>query len=238
LKDEKEVTPRVLVVDDDPDTRVIVSSAVTVLDFEAVQAEDAAQALEICQEKGLPDLAVLDVMMPGMDGNELCRTIRELEGGESVAILMLTARDSIEDKVLSLQGGADDYQTKPFHFRELQARLQALWRIRQLYVYLQEKNLQLQEMQDRLIEQERKLAVLQLAGTAAHELGQPISAIMLNCHVLETLPKEDERFNRALTAVKQDVRRLADMIEKLKKVDAAKKKEYFAGTDILDLGDD
>lgn len=227
---------RVLVVDDDPDTRSIVAGAVAMLKFEPIEAEGGAEALELCQDR-LPDLAVLDVMMPCMDGNELCGRIRALEGGELVAIVMLTAKDSVEAKVESLKGGADDYLTKPFHYQELQARLQALMRVRELNLNLHRKNIELGEMQEKLVEQERKLAIGQLAGTAAHELGQPISAIMLNCHLLEILDPTDEKYRVAVEAIKQDARRMADLVEKLKGADSAQSKEYYAGTAILDLDD-
>src|SRR6476660_6532677 len=88
----------------------------------AASGEDAlwmAQATEY-------DAIVLDVMLPGIDGMQTCRRLR----GEEVftPVLMLTARDGIEDRVAGLDGGADDYLTKPFSFAELLARLRALWR--------------------------------------------------------------------------------------------------------------
>ena len=77
--------------------------------------------------------------------------------------------------------------------------------------------------------------VYQLAGTAAHKLGQPLSAILLNCHLLENLPATDARYQQALAAVKDDAKRMAEMIEQLKTADAGKKSEYFGGAAILDL---
>lgn len=237
-KKEAEAAPvTVLVVDDDPDTRSIVSGAVEMLGFRAEEAENGTIAVEFCQRE-MPDLAVLDVMMPGMDGNQVCRAIRALDGGELVAIVMLTARDTVDAKVASLEGGADDYLTKPFHYRELQARLQALWRVRQLNVRLHQKNLELARMQEKLLEQERKLAIGQLAGTAAHELGQPLAAILLNCHLLETLPPDDSRYRASLAAIGQDARRMAALLEQLRNVDGERKQAYFKGTQILDLKGD
>lgn len=181
--------PRVLIVDDDSDIRAVVAGAVGVMEFEPIEAESGEVALRICQES-LPDLIVLDIMMPGMDGNEVCQQVRRLDGGELVPIIMLTARDSVQDKVHSLQGGADDYLTKPFDYKELQARIKALMRVRDLNLRLLEKNDELIRMQQTLVEQERQIVVAQLAGTAAHQLGQPLSAIMLNCHLLESLEKK------------------------------------------------
>ena len=151
---------------------------------------------------------------------------------------MLTARDSIQDKVTALDAGADDYLTKPFHYQELQARIKAQLRVRELNTTLQEKNRKLHEMQEQLIAKERQLVAGQLAGTAAHSLGQPLSAILLNCHLLERLPSEDSKFKTALFAIKQDVKRMAEMINKLRTVDATKKEAYHANTEILDISEE
>jgi signal transduction histidine kinase len=90
-------------------------------------------------------------------------------------------------------------------------------------------------MQERLVAQERQLAVGQLAGTAAHQLGQPLSAILLNCYLLEQLPKDDAKFVGALTAIKSDAKRMADMIERLRAVNASEREEYYGDTEILKL---
>lgn len=226
----------ILVADDDADTRIIVGSAITSIGHTFIEAKDGTEAVQLC-EKGLPDLAILDVMMPGIYGTEVCRVIKQAQGGEHVPVLMLTARDSVKDKVDALDGGADDYLTKPFHFQELQARVKALLRVRDLNLHLVSKNEELHRMQEMLIEKERELLVNQLAGTAAHQLGQPLSAIMLNCHLIESLPASDPRYKAALEAVKQDTKRMAALIEKLKSLDPKNKETYYQGTEILGLGE-
>lgn len=226
----------ILMADDDADTRAIVSSAISMLNHHFVEASDGAQALRLAKEVNV-DLAILDVMMPEMNGNAVCEAIKGMEGGEYIPILMLTARDSVKDKVSSLEGGADDYLTKPFHYQELQARIKALLRVRELNLRLREQNEQLREMQEKLVQQERQILVSQLAGTAAHQLGQPLSAIMLNCHLIDTLPAGDERSKRALAAIKQDAKRMAELIEKLRNADANKKSSYHGSTEILNIDD-
>ncbi|MDC0358375.1 response regulator [Oligoflexia bacterium] len=226
----------VLVVDDDSDTRSVVASAISMLGFMPIEAESGKQALELCHEF-IPHLVVLDIMMPGMDGNEVCRAIRIMEGGDIVPIIMLTARDRVKDKVEALGGGADDYLTKPFHYQELQARVNALLRVRELNISLQEKNQELERIQQKLIEQEKKAVIGQLAGTAAHQLGQPLTAISLNTYLLETLDTKDKRYKNALSAIKQDVARMVDLIEKLKSADPGKTESYFEDTEILDIGE-
>lgn len=224
----------ILVADDDQDIRLIVSTAIGVLGCKAVEASDGTAAVEVVETQAI-DLAVLDIGMPGMNGLEVCQRIKSREDGELIPVIMLTARDAIRDKVEALESGADDYLTKPFHLHELQARIKALLRVRDLNIRLREKNEELHATQERLIEKERQLLVGQLAGTAAHSLGQPLAAIMLNTHLLESLPPDDPRYQKALHAVKMDAKRMAELIEKLRNVDASNREEYFGKTDILGI---
>ncbi|MBX7143318.1 MAG: response regulator [Oligoflexia bacterium] len=226
----------ILVADDDADTRAIVTSAIQMLGHNSVEAADGRQALSLSRELGI-DLAVLDIMMPEVNGNEVCQSIKQSEFGPYIPVLMLTARDNVKDKVSSLDGGADDYLTKPFHYQELQARIRALLRVRELNERLRSQNDQLKAMQATIVSQERQLLVNQLAGTAAHQLGQPLSAILLNCHVIETLPAGDPRAQRSLAAIKQDAKRMAEMIERLRSADASKTQSYHGKTAILELDD-
>jgi DNA-binding response OmpR family regulator len=118
------VARTVLVVEDEPTVRETLAEALSEDGLRVTTAADGPQALERFRADR-PDLVLLDVMLPGMSGIEVCRILR---AESSVPILMLTARDSELDKVLGLELGADDYVTKPFSLRELQARIRALLR--------------------------------------------------------------------------------------------------------------
>lgn len=227
---------RILVADDDPDIRIIITSVISVLGVNPQVVADGTEAVKAVQTL-LPDLVVLDYMMPGLTGIEVCQKIRAMPGGEYVAVLMLTARDTVRDKVTAFDEGVDDYLTKPFHYEELQARIRALLRVRELTLRLRDKNEELRKMQEKLVQQERQLVVGELAGTAAHQLGQPLSAILLNCFLLETLDPADGKFKSAIQAVKSDAKRMAQMIEQLKSVDASQKEQYHADTSILSLSE-
>jgi two-component system response regulator MprA len=119
------VSARVLVVDDDPPLRRMLSRTLVAEGFEVVVAGDGGAALAAA-ETFAPDVIVLDVAMPGVDGLALCRRLRAR--GLSTPILMLTARDAVPDRVAGLEAGADDYLVKPFAVVELVARLRALTR--------------------------------------------------------------------------------------------------------------
>lgn len=154
---------RVLIVDDDADIRGVIRSVIESLDLKTFEAPDGPSAIELFNQTK-PDLVILDVNMPGLNGFDVCRKMRESEEGTLIPIIMLTARDSVEDKITALDGGADEYLTKPFHCQELQARLRAFLRVRELNVALSEQNRILREMQDCLLDQERKLVAMQLGG--------------------------------------------------------------------------
>jgi two-component system response regulator MprA len=116
--------PRVLVVDDDRRLLAALRRGLSLRGFNVGLARDAGEAIGYFRARW-PQIIVLDIMMPGMDGLSLCRLVRETE---AIPILMLTARDSVGDRVAGLEAGADDYLVKPFAFDELVARIQALLR--------------------------------------------------------------------------------------------------------------
>lgn len=115
---------KVLVVDDDPSIRQLLQIALQVEGYEVITAEDGKKALEITENQVL-DLVILDLMLPVIDGWQVCRRIRE---DRDMPIIMLTAKDEEVDTVLGLKIGADDYVTKPFSPRELVARIEAVLR--------------------------------------------------------------------------------------------------------------
>jgi two-component system, OmpR family, response regulator MprA len=117
---------KILVVDDERAVRDSLRRALELQGYQVDLAADGAEALALLEANGQPDAVVLDILMPGIDGLEVCRRIRE-EGNE-VPVLMLTARDAVGDRVEGLDAGADDYLVKPFALEELLARIRALLR--------------------------------------------------------------------------------------------------------------
>ena len=118
---------KILVVEDEADIRKLVHYNLTQDHYKVVEAENGDQALKIIQ-RDKPHLVVLDLMMPGMSGLEVCRTLRGQSETAKIPILMLTAKAAEADRVLGLELGADDYLAKPFSPRELIARVRAILR--------------------------------------------------------------------------------------------------------------
>jgi two-component system response regulator MprA len=121
---------RVLVVEDEPGIAGFIRRGLVFEGFEVEVAPDGPAALASIRDNP-PDVVVLDIMLPGVDGVEIAKRVRRaeaIEGGLPVPILMLTARDAVKDRVTGLEAGADDYLVKPFAFDELLARIRALLR--------------------------------------------------------------------------------------------------------------
>ena len=228
---------RVLIADVDPDYQIIFSSLVAVLGETPVVVRSGEEAVAVAQE-GKIDLAIIDASMPGMDSLEVCHQIKSVYPGEFIPVLIIATQEVIRDKVRALTEGADDFIAKPFIYEELQARIEALLRIRRLHNSLHRAHRELQDMQNQLVAQERQLAVGQLAATAAHQLGQPLSAILLNCFLLEQSPKDDAKFKGALAAIKSDVDRMSDMIDRLRSARADSKAAYVDEAEMLDVSTD
>ena len=118
---------RILVVEDDENIRELVKVALEGYGYRVAAFETAETALSYI-ERERPDLAVFDLMLPGMDGLTAIRKIREEKSVGDIPIIVLTAKDKEYDKVVGLDGGADDYMTKPFSVMELAARVRSLLR--------------------------------------------------------------------------------------------------------------
>ena len=122
--DDPEQTARILVVDDDPTVAEVVAGYLERAGFAVERAGDGPEALRLAGERW-PDLVVLDLMLPGLDGLEVCRRLR---AAGPVPVIMLTARGDEEDRITGLEVGADDYVTKPFSPRELVLRVESVLR--------------------------------------------------------------------------------------------------------------
>ena len=136
---------RVLVADDEATSRHLIQTVLTGWGFEVLLAAEGGEALDILGASSPPEIVLLDWIMPGADGLEVCRRIRAAKPHATTYIILVTARGGLENVVQGLEAGADDYLTKPFDPRELRARLRAGVRIVQLQGALLERYRQLEE---------------------------------------------------------------------------------------------
>lgn len=128
LKNQENATPlTVLVIDDEENIIEFIKLGLKYEGFAVASAVDGLQGLDTAQRLN-PDLIILDLMLPGIDGLEVCRRLRANPTTQDIPILMLTAKDDVRDRITGLNTGADDYLTKPFSFEELVARMRAILR--------------------------------------------------------------------------------------------------------------
>ncbi len=142
---------KILVVDDIPLNRKLQKTYLESVGYQVVMANDGADALERIGED-LPDLILLDVMMPKMNGFQVCRRLKGADNTRFIPIIMVTALNEVEDKVQGMEAGADDFISKPFNKLELLARVKSLLRIKHLHDELELKIKELEIAQNKLIQ--------------------------------------------------------------------------------------
>ncbi|MEO5588984.1 MAG: response regulator, partial [Gemmatimonadaceae bacterium] len=141
---------RILVVDDHEDNVEVLRARLEARGYEVEGVNDGQAALDVV-DRWCPDLILLDVMMPDMDGLEVVRRLKANTSLPFIPVIMQTALDSTERMVAGLEAGADDYVTKPINFAELEARVRSLLRIKKLQQELSDREIELSQMNDRLL---------------------------------------------------------------------------------------
>jgi signal transduction histidine kinase len=193
----------VLIAEDNPDMRRLLESLVG-RHYRVRTARNGREALEFVHEEK-PDLILSDVMMPEMDGTELCRRIKDDSETASIPVVLVTSKAENEMKLEGLELGANDYVTKPFHPRELLARIGSLIRSSVLRRELAFKNEQLTDALDelqraevRLIQNERLAAVGELAAGIAHEVNNPVNFALNGARALSQAATEIGTLSKAV----------------------------------------
>jgi sigma-B regulation protein RsbU (phosphoserine phosphatase) len=137
-------TPRILVADDDPVSLRVLQKALEKWGHQVTVARDGTEAWQILTRPEAPQMAILDWMMPGMDGPTICRRARAVPSPTVPYLILLTARNDYDDVVTGLEAGANDYVTKPFHQAELRARVRVGFRVLELQGRLSDRVLDLE----------------------------------------------------------------------------------------------
>lgn len=185
---------RILVVDDHEDNIELLRARLEAWGYQVETAKDGQEALDAVTASP-PDLILLDVMMPSVDGNEVARRIKQNPALPFIPIIMQTALDSTESKVEGLEAGADDYITKPIEFAELKARLRSMLRIKRLQEELEERERELLEANERLRHMSRTDALTGLENRRSIE------------RQLDTMFAHGERLAEPLACVMSDLDR-------------------------------
>jgi diguanylate cyclase (GGDEF)-like protein len=212
---------RILVVDDSPDNVEILETRLRFRGYEVETATRGEEALERVAENP-PDLILLDVMMPGLDGYEVARRIKGNAELPFIPIILVTARDSTQDKVAGLDAGADDYLTKPINFPELEARVRSMLRIKELQDELGEKNRELERLSisdglTGLFNHRHMQEVVHEEFERAKRTGEPLSVVMFDIDHFKAINDTygHQAGDRVLQELAEILRRTAREIDKL-----------------------
>src|SRR5947199_6271822 len=166
------MSTKILIVDDDLYIRRLLSKVLSKFNYESIEAARGEEGLELAN-KYLPDVILLDVMMPGMDGYQVCEHLKETEETRDIPIILVTAKTDLKDRVQGLGLGAHDYICKPIQPKELLARVEAALRVKKLQDMLKDQIRLQQELElarQQLTEQYMSSLFGQLAGSLLHEL--------------------------------------------------------------------
>ncbi|RFP21870.1 hybrid sensor histidine kinase/response regulator [Duganella sp. BJB488] len=175
----------ILIVDDIPANLDVLVNYLEENQFRVLVAQDGEEALERC---GLvqPDLVLLDVMMPGIDGLETCRRLKQDSATAPIPVIFMTALTDSENVVAAFDAGGVDYVTKPIRITEVLARIHTHLALRAMHRQLMSQNSLLQEANDRLLQAEKMASIGQLAAGVAHEINNPIGFVNSNMGSLQT----------------------------------------------------
>ncbi len=218
--------PLVLIADDEPDIRRFLRMQLE--DVDVIEASDGAEALELARLRR-PQLALLDHMMPEMDGVEVCRRIRENHITRGIAVIILTARADEATKLSALQAGANDFLTKPFSTAELALRLEnqiAMARVRRemvdLNTELQHALEQIKENEVMMVRNEKLSALGRMSAGIIHEINNPLNYASAGLHALETftksMPDKDQPdYVDILKDIREGVERVSQIVIDLRK---------------------
>jgi len=210
---------KVLIVDDTYTSRETLEVLLEPQGYTLLTAENGLQALKLAKETK-PDLILLDVMMPGMDGFEVCRRIRATPEIAQIPIIIITALDDNSLRLEGIEAGADDFLTKPFNRHELSSRVRTIARLNRFRLLLEQRE-SLQAMAERLVSaQERERA--HISGMLHDELGQLLTVELMDIRDIQSIPGlSEELFNRLEnlhTQTKEIAEKIRNMAHELRPV--------------------
>jgi two-component system sensor histidine kinase/response regulator len=201
-KNGQDQQPLILIVDDLPGNLKILAGILKEQGFRIAVADSGAQTLNVVKTRP-PDLILLDIMMPEMDGFEVCKRLKKDENAKDIPVIFLTALTEVENMVKGFELGAVDYVTKPFNVNELLSRVN--------------NHLQLRKAQNQVVELEQHNAVLAMAITASHELNQPLTVLAGNFELfratLTGMTLSDKQINY-LTRIQSSILQVQELLQK------------------------
>lgn len=210
----------ILVIDDDTELRSLVARRLEMAGYQTMTAIDGEEGLEMMQKS--PDLVITDIDMPRLDGFGFLTQLRGEPQYRQVPVIVMTAHAGRgEDAARGLQLGANDYVRKPFNWEELLARVHTQLRVVDAH---------------RLsVEKQRDLAVIELAGAAAHEINNPLAVVMARLELMRERMGDSHEYYDDVVRLNELMDRIADIVKKMSQVRRYQVRHYCGGINILDL---
>jgi len=217
-----EIREKILIVEDEPDTRFILGKLLEKEDYEVETVCNGAEALEKLQEY-IPKVIIADWTMPQMDGIELCDRVKKNEKLKSIYYIILTARSAVKDRVKGLDVGADDFLLKPTENQELLARIRS--------------GIRIYNLQAELKHSEREKALLQMAATIGHNLNNPLGSLKLFISDLKAqfLENKENEYEEDFELIEEAIERISDLAKDLSKLKDPTTEDYTSDTKMIKL---
>ncbi|MGA1875462.1 MAG: response regulator [bacterium] len=221
---------KILVVEDNVDILLLLQRMLKGKGYQVITADNENDAMRMIKEED-PHLVLLDLNLPKDgcgygDGNgyNICRMIKETEETKYIPVIIITCRSSLQEKIMGLEFGADDYIVKPFAKEEVLARVKSLLKLRSLH--------------SQLIQAEKLATLVQVAVRVNHEVNNPLCAISANAEIIKIMLNkgvELERIQAKADIILHEVDRIKQVIEKLSKATRVVSMEYISGIPMLDI---
>jgi DNA-binding response OmpR family regulator len=213
---------KILIAEDDLTSRTILEGVLEKWGYEFVSVADGQEAWDVLQQADAPELAILDWMMPGMSGPEVCRNLRAQERSGPLYIILLTSKDGRQDIIEGLEAGADDYVAKPYDIGELRVRVQVGCRLLKL--------------QHQLEKRKKLQGVLEMAGAVCHEINQPLQVVSGCTEMLLMEVAESDANYATFKNIKANVDRIGKLTHKIMRISKYAVRDYMGGKNkIIDI---
>ena len=217
MKPERKSRPRILAVDDQPDSLRLLQIRLEAGGMECVSCTDGPSALKYLEDQTV-DVVILDVMMPRMDGYEVCRRIKGDDRTRDIPVIFLTAKLETTDKVQGLDVGGHDYLSKPVNQQELLARTRAALRVKELQDQLKEQmklQAQVHRLHREMLSEHWQKTLGQLAASLAHEINNPLAAALGMVQLLRMQPGMSKNMGTSMQIIDQSLQRAGHKLRSL-----------------------
>lgn len=216
------ITSKVLVVDDEATNRKLLKAILADAGegYVVLEADSGMAALKTIEEEQ-PDILLLDVMMPGMDGYEVCEKLKSHKKQRNIPVLFITALDANEDMVKCFSSGGADYITKPINAEEIKARVKT--------------HLRIKRAEEEHIESENLRTVQNMVATYNHNMNQPLTVIYSYLNMLTAVTALNDKEYKTLEKIKKELDKINSILQKIQAIQKVEPTDYVGNSGMLKL---